>query len=377
MTEFTPKPIDELIKPLSDTCPTGQYERYTDIYRHIKESRREEIEDLPQGIWKTERKRADWGKVATLCQNCLCSQSKDLQIAVWYMESLYHLSGLEGLPYGFKLLEGLCKTFWQALHPPLEEDSFELRLSPFEWINMKFSDVLMFTKITQPFDSLILPYTLADFRDAQALESNVKRRKDGHTLLLRAEQDGRPVMAHFKESVLQTPASFYQKMLEDLQKALEPLLSLEKTLNELCPKENISFYRVQQVLDEIRMFAQKVLRERGAGVLQGELQEMKDNNGQKATKTRALASSKQDDVLSLSPIKSRIEAYAQLEQVADFLMYIEPHSPVPYLVKKAVSWGNLSLIELFSEVAANESDLSQFKKLLGIGEAKGPGNQKE
>jgi type VI secretion system protein ImpA len=47
----------------------------------------------------------------------------------------------------------------------------------------------------------------------------------------------------------------------------------------------------------------------------------------------------------------------------------EPHSPTPYLVKRAVSWGNMTLNELLQELVSEEHDLEQIYKLLGM---KGP-----
>ena len=50
--------------------------------------------------------------------------------------------------------------------------------------------------------------------------------------------------------------------------------------------------------------------------------------------------------VSAGPIQSRAEAYKRLGEAADYLIKAEPHSPVPYLVKRAVAWGNMSFGEL-------------------------------
>ena len=46
---------------------------------------------------------------------------------------------------------------------------------------------------------------------------------------------------------------------------------------------------------------------------------------------------------------SREDAYRQLLLIADYLARTEPHSPVPYLIKRAVEWGNKPLSELLAE----------------------------
>jgi type VI secretion system protein ImpA len=47
-------------------------------------------------------------------------------------------------------------------------------------------------------------------------------------------------------------------------------------------------------------------------------------------------------------------------------MRTEPHSPVPYLVKRAVQWGNMSLTQLLSEFIGNPEDLVTIQRLLGM-----------
>ena len=66
------------------------------------------------------------------------------------------------------------------------------------------------------------------------------------------------------------------------------------------------------------------------------------------------------------PIKTRAQAYQRLIEAADYLMRTEPHSPTPYLVKRAVAWGRMSLTELLSEIVNTPEDLNSIFSLLGI-----------
>jgi type VI secretion system protein ImpA len=68
---------------------------------------------------------------------------------------------------------------------------------------------------------------------------------------------------------------------------------------------------------------------------------------------------------SSSGLRSREEAFRRLDEVADYLLRTEPHSPVPYLVKRAVTWGAMPLAELLQELLDSESDLKQLYRLLG------------
>ncbi len=70
--------------------------------------------------------------------------------------------------------------------------------------------------------------------------------------------------------------------------------------------------------------------------------------------------------LTLSAWHSRDEAYRTLEALARYLMTIEPHSPTPYLVRRAVNWGRLPLPELMAEIMQEEGDLNRMVQLLGL-----------
>jgi predicted component of type VI protein secretion system len=67
-------------------------------------------------------------------------------------------------------------------------------------------------------------------------------------------------------------------------------------------------------------------------------------------------------------IRSRDDAYARIAQVADYLQRTEPHSPTPYLLRRAIHWGRLDLNQLLLELTSNGMDFMQVIRLLGIGQ---------
>ena len=68
---------------------------------------------------------------------------------------------------------------------------------------------------------------------------------------------------------------------------------------------------------------------------------------------------------------SRESAYRTLERVADFLQHIEPHSPTPYLIRRAVNWGRLPLPELMQQILHEEGDLNRLFTVLGLSQPTG------
>lgn len=65
-------------------------------------------------------------------------------------------------------------------------------------------------------------------------------------------------------------------------------------------------------------------------------------------------------------VNSRDQAYQMLAVAADYLMRTEPHSPTPYLVMRAVSWGRMSLSQLLAHFVKESADINSVMQLLAI-----------
>lgn len=75
-----------------------------------------------------------------------------------------------------------------------------------------------------------------------------------------------------------------------------------------------------------------------------------------------------DETVLRGPIRSRAEAFESLAEVADFLARTEPHSPVSYLLRRAIRWGNLPLPELLAELLEDSQDRLRLMSLLDLHE---------
>ncbi len=63
---------------------------------------------------------------------------------------------------------------------------------------------------------------------------------------------------------------------------------------------------------------------------------------------------------------NREEAYRQLLLIAEFLARTEPHSPVPYLIRRGVEWGNKPLSELLGELISADAESRRLWTLLRV-----------
>ena len=59
-------------------------------------------------------------------------------------------------------------------------------------------------------------------------------------------------------------------------------------------------------------------------------------------------------------------ALRALNDIAGFFRRTEPHSPVAYLLDRAVAWANMPLEQWLAEVIRDESTLSSIRERVGL-----------
>ena len=363
--QLTPLTFDEwghLLAPLSPEAPTGKYLCYEETYDKIREARREDDPNLPRNEWDKNLKKADWSQVHDLCLEALTNHTKDLQIAVWLTEALLHLSGYRGLKAGLQLIIQLSESYWEALFPPIEDGDMGLRISPLEWLNHdKFTLQLGTVAITAPATGDTVPYTFIDRENAKLLEKMPQAQKEA------AAAEGKPTQTQFLTSVTLTPSSFYTRLVADLQEAIDAVDKLNKMLDEYCTAQAPGLGKFRQTLLDIQHVVNVILVDKSQVSPAKKATEInKDDASSVTDETESTGPN-----LNTGPIRSRSEAYQRLAEAAEYLEKTEPHSPTPYLVKRAIAWGNMPLSKLLSELVNDERDLVAIYTLLGIKDKSG------
>ena len=349
--------IDKYLAPCPGDNPAGESLRYEGTYDSIQDARKEEPAELPQGIWERELKKATWDDVKDLCLDALENRSKDIQIAVWLVESLISLHGHAGFKEGLKLLSALSEKFWEEAYPVIENGDFSGRIAPIVWLNEKVSLKLKFIPITLPKSMDSKPYSFADWESANLLEKlNVKDPE----AVARAESEGRATRAKFLGSVMFTSGTFYLDQARDIEESLKLLSDFNELLDQKCAGDAPSLNMLKENLENIRGLVNNFLKEK-----QIEMPEATGHVEEGEASADAVAQESSEQLGTLS-IKSRDEAYRMLSAAADYLLIHEPHSPTPHLVKRAVSWGRMSLTELLRELIQDDSNLRQIFNLLGV-----------
>lgn len=343
--------VEDLLQPIAGDNPAGESLRYEGTYDRIAEARREDDPKLSQGIYKSAHKRADWFTVSGVCIEALTTRTKDLQIAGWLLEAWLHRDGFNGVAKGLRVVAAMCERFWNEMYPaiePSEIEGLEGRIAPFDWIEQKLS--LKLKQIPLTMHSEGESYSYVDWERACHFENLAM--KDPRALQeALAKID--PTVSAFRNAVRATDRSFYQELVHDLDDAIEACAQLEQMLDEKCGKNAPGFHQFKQALNAIR---QLICKDMGEEEIETDVLELE--SPQPAVP--------EFEPSSGGPIRSRADAYRRLSEAADYLLRAEPHSPTPYLVKRAVEWGNMSLPELLQQIVRNEGELSEIDRLLKL-----------
>jgi type VI secretion system protein ImpA len=355
--------FEALLRPLSGPDPSGRPLRYDPIYDRIKEARRADDPAAPRDIWSKDLKVADWNTVRRLCEGALTGETKDLQICAWLAEAWLHLEGLRGLRRGVDLLLQMSESYWESVHPALSE-GVDFRVAPFVWVNEKLPAALGEIHIVAPEDEPTLTATWNDWKKALWLDKvSARRPHDAETL---RELESSPTLAGFRARSAETPESFFRDNLAVLDDTIDVTRALEAFLDDRLEKQSPSLVRFREGLDEIRTWIGVVVRE---GTFRPETQgesEMADETSPEESEATVSAGTAEPGPREGGRIRGRTDAYRMLREAADYLKEVEPHSPTPYLVLKAVSWGDKSLDDLLREFVREGLNLEALFTFLGI-----------
>lgn len=387
---------DPLFLPIEETNPAGPYKRYDSLYDAIKKARQTDDPSLPQGIWAHKLKTADFRAVEKLCYEALCKETKDIQLAVWLVEAWVSLYGAEGLVQGCTMLKKMLETFWSVLHPKLDDPlDPSLRLSPLIWMSDKLpQSILLSVPLVHPKYTKDVPITFSVIKQAQELEKRINKSGDPKSIENDASQKGENSLGYYTSLLEKVSPEVLADFKKSLNKSHHLLEEVEIYINTQLPNVGFAFSRLKKLFRDFEIFLQPYFFD----LEEADKNEKHDNNVIAAeenddtinTTTESFfknskespldedAMNKPPKALATRPSKqrtsspltdalhSRQEAYRQLKAISTYLMKLEPHSPSPYLIRKAIAWGDMSLEQLFTEIMEGGGDLSQFMAWLGM-----------
>jgi type VI secretion system protein ImpA len=339
--------FDALVAPIPGDNPAGT--RDLSLVRTQLDELRKEIN--PDAYAKNDpqrpeaAKKADWKGIIKLTQDVLHSTTKDYLIATRLTEALVKDRGFPGLTAGLRLLRLLTEQCWDRMHPEItEEDDIDTRARRFDWLDDAdrgawFPSTLRLVPMMPPGPE---GYGWQHWKDAQEKKSGITG-------------------VDIEKAIQTCSRDACESLVEDLNQSWQELELLSQALNAKMKTEAKNYAPgltgIRGALVDCRTLAQQILQKKG---------------GPKKGPEPAAASTPDAEAGaagSAEPkMETRAEIYARVAEAAAKLQQIEPHSPIPYLLNRAVELGSLSFPDLMKSLILNPDVLKLMNRELGIKE---------
>lgn len=350
--------FDRLLSPISADNPSGEDLKWDSVHEEIKSARKQGNRDLLDD--GAEETPPNWLAIVDLATNALDTRSKDLMIAAWLTEALMSLHGFAGCRDGFKLINEFLERFWDSVYPQVPEDGdLEKRLAPLAWCTTadrggKLPMLLRESPLITSNDGVFnWNYWETSFRlkpkgDTETEDAFMARKQ-------RSDEQAKT----YQEAMRAASRDSIQNLSDDLNATLIEVNRFGDILQQRFDRLAPGVSDLRKALEDCIDIAERALKEKG-GVDAGT--DGATNGASQSTE----ASVSWGGSLASGSIRSRQDAFNRLEEIANYLRQVEPHSPVSYLVQRAVNWGRMPFEDLLQELLKDTSVRAQVGELLGI-----------
>ena len=359
----TPGPVLDvpaILSPIAGENPAGENLQYAGLYDEIREARRAD-DNLTKGEWEHEAKVAEWPRVVELSTSALTARTKDLQIASWLIEAIVELHGFVGLRDGLKLMRGLHEQFWERLYPEIDEGNLDGRANAISAMDTRLEvpiKSVSLTKSGSEFDCSYLQWedsTKFDIPEKlENLDSDAFERFSA--MKAEAEAANKTTSEAWRKAKDNTRRVFYEETFALLNECWTEFQALDKVMDEKYARQTPGLGNLKRTLDSVRTLVEKLVKEKR--ILEPDPVLDRESGS---------AAADGEGGPSGGPLRGRADALRQLAEVAQYFQRTEPHSPVAYLVQRAVKWGHMPLELWLEEVIKDGAVLGHVKETLGIG----------
>jgi type VI secretion system protein ImpA len=335
--------LETLVQPIPGDDPAGAPVSYL-VRAQLEEARKatEANGDVTSEA-AAQTRRVDWLAIIRLTQDILSTKSKDLLVAARLTEALTNQHGFAGLAEGLVLLRRLIHEAWDRIHPTIEDGDLEVRAAPFNWLAEADRGAR--------FPVTVRSVPLVPGTGPSCTWLNWKRSQEGRDGVARPEA--------FDQVVKPVSRLDAFRATQEIELAVKECSALLEVLNEKMGEATPSMEGLSLALSDCLGLAQHVLTLKGGppvdevaqGTGPGSDASMPENGGHAAS-----ANDLRRAVLA------RNDVYRRLTEVGEELRILEPHSPVPVLIRKAVAWGSLSFPELIRTMSQEEGLMSMLSK---------------
>lgn len=345
--------IEELIEPIAGENPAGRDLRLDagDLtFQTLKDY--STIVDAAVAESESEVREANWSGVESLCISALREKSKDLELVASLAQAWAQTNGIAGVRHGLELTHQLLQRYWESIHPGVDPDdgaiSLPLRARWLNWLDAPngFVKAVKQGPLLSARGGSALSWQ--DHENSALLEDATLTPERRQELVEAGIVGGGAWSAAL--------ASTGPSALAEIVEALDVSLGRARDIATFCgerfgDEEAPDFYNLRNVLEEMRDYLRPHTGNGSVAETGGDFVATETGGG-------AVASS--------GPITSRAQALRALQDVGEYFRRAEPHSPISYLISRAVRWGGMPLEQLLRDVIRNEDVIGQIWETLGL-----------
>ncbi len=362
--------IPALLVPIEGELSVGNDLRedpsYTSDYSQIKDARRAARDAERNNMFDGDSSEAleHWQKIFQLAPKVIATQSKDLEVACWLTEALVRKSGFQGLKDGFILIRQLVENFWeQGLYPAEDEDGVETRVAPITGLNGADADGVLLSPIRNSAiteDAAVEPFTLWQY--SQAVD--VSRIEDDRKRNAMIDKNGFSI-EDIEKAVSQSSSEYYVDLFDDIDICLTEYRAVTTLFTDFCGSYDApSTSKIIDLVEEAKSALNHIAKMKLPMTVESpeEVTEEGSAEGEAVTATATAA-----PVTNIqAALQRRAHAFKQLNTIAEYFLKADPHSPIAYILSKAIKWGNMPLEELMQELIPDSSSREIYSSLTGV-----------
>jgi type VI secretion system protein ImpA len=359
--------VEALLAPIPGENPVGESQAYSGLYDEIREARRSD-DNLEQGDWQHEAKTAEWPKVVDLSTGALAAKTKDFQVCAWLGEALVELYGFVGLRDALKVMRGLHEQFWDKAYPEIEDGDMDGRANAISFMDTRVEIPLKRVSLTKAGGGSA-DYSYLQWEDSvkfdipenlESLDSDAIAKAS--ELRAQAEAEGRTTGEQWRKAKNATRRAFYEETYLVLNQCWDEFQALDRVMDEKFGRQTPGLGAIKKALDGLRSLIEKIVKEKR--ILEPD--PATDGASAGAEGEGGATSAGASEGVAGGPMRSRTDALRQLAEVAQYFQRTEPHSPVAYLVNRAIRWGQMPLELWLEDVIKDGAVLGQLKETLGL-----------
>lgn len=308
-----------------------------------------------------------WKRLSDQLCETFQKQTKDIELLSWLMVSQLYLDDtLIGFKNTLDLLNTLLTEHFDELNPVIPEasikaqdeagklrESLDFKMAAFsQMVGIGENDSILYAPMSQV--RLLGDVSYFAYQSAEMKGECPKLRED------------------LKKDV-SANADKYKTTIETLKQCKTLCNDIYVLLGSKCQPSGIQTPNFMFIINHLDRILKSVGFLTGFSIEDKKVQTaeepVQDNNASSpaepqtaavqtvAVQTAGVVNNSQSfELLSKNSEVTREQVFEELANIAKYFRSTEPHSPVSYLIEKAIRWGHLSLPELLNELISDQAD---------------------